>query len=524
MDDYQVMIMNEDFQIVYIVDGYKSFIWTDRYYEAGDFEIYIPFEVSLLEFFKIDYYIWYSKSEHYMIINSIKITSDADEGTMMIVTGQSLESILLRRIVLEVKKWESVPVQDFLQEVLESNFIHPSGEGFFSGREIVPDNRFQFDRSDDYYIVNTKILYDSKGDTNLYDILVPLLTEAEIGFKITVDMYGVLHMTLYRGEDRSFQNPYISHVEFSESFENIISIDYQVSEQNYKNAIFVSTKYEKTEGDDLLPEAVEEANRLLHDFYRNKGVTIPSPQPYIPPPGYEDASPLHITNNIIENNSNFLIDPSGDWSKTRGKYFPFLEVAKQNSYMVNGELKFYYIYKWALTTDYGFKSYAEYLSHIKIAEQGDKGPEAPIISNERLMIESWEGGATKRPKYLNRREGYATASEVQQKYTDEEGNQQTTPKSEMTKQLSEFGSRALSENEPNHRFEGQIDGTGVFQYDIDFFMGDIVQISSAYGIDSSVRVTEFIWSIDDEGVATYPMLQVVKDMSSLKLEGEEVNT
>ena len=35
-----VMILNTDLDAVAIVDTYESFIWTDRYYAYGDFELY----------------------------------------------------------------------------------------------------------------------------------------------------------------------------------------------------------------------------------------------------------------------------------------------------------------------------------------------------------------------------------------------------------------------------------------------------------------------------------------------------
>ena len=35
-----VTILNTDLDAVSIVDTYESFIWTDRYYAYGDFELY----------------------------------------------------------------------------------------------------------------------------------------------------------------------------------------------------------------------------------------------------------------------------------------------------------------------------------------------------------------------------------------------------------------------------------------------------------------------------------------------------
>ena len=34
-----VYVLNTDFQIVGVIDVYESFIWTDRFYSYGDFEL-----------------------------------------------------------------------------------------------------------------------------------------------------------------------------------------------------------------------------------------------------------------------------------------------------------------------------------------------------------------------------------------------------------------------------------------------------------------------------------------------------
>ena len=37
----EILVLNTNFETVYIVDSFKSMIWTDRYNEYGDFEIYL---------------------------------------------------------------------------------------------------------------------------------------------------------------------------------------------------------------------------------------------------------------------------------------------------------------------------------------------------------------------------------------------------------------------------------------------------------------------------------------------------
>ena len=100
-------ILNESFEQTYVIDTYDSSIWTDRLNTFGDFELYIPASADVFNKFKKDYYLIRSESEKVMIINDFNIQSNVEEGDHVIITGESLESLLKRRII-----WESVTFED----------------------------------------------------------------------------------------------------------------------------------------------------------------------------------------------------------------------------------------------------------------------------------------------------------------------------------------------------------------------------------------------------------------------------
>ena len=50
-------IMNPKLEIIKVVDSASSVIWTRRYNEAGDFEVYIKADDAILEYMKPDNYI-----------------------------------------------------------------------------------------------------------------------------------------------------------------------------------------------------------------------------------------------------------------------------------------------------------------------------------------------------------------------------------------------------------------------------------------------------------------------------------
>jgi hypothetical protein len=94
-------VLDTKFQFLYIIDTFASFIWTDRYREAGDFELKLPMESDTLSKFKGDYYLSIADSDRLMILDHFEIETDAENGSTFTVTGESLEAMLKRRILYE---------------------------------------------------------------------------------------------------------------------------------------------------------------------------------------------------------------------------------------------------------------------------------------------------------------------------------------------------------------------------------------------------------------------------------------
>lgn len=225
-----VMILNTDLDAVSIVDTYESFIWTDRYYAYGDFELYEAMRDGLLEYIKQDYYLQSKESEHVMIVEKIQITSDTEDGNHVTVTGRSLESILDRRIVWG-QKLLSGNLQNGIKTLLNENVISPSD----SNRKIP---NFIFKESIDPAITKLKLEAQYTGD-NLYDVIQKICEEQGIGFKITLNDEKQFVFELYAGSDRSYdqtENPYVI---FSPKFENIINSNYIESKASLKTVTLV---------------------------------------------------------------------------------------------------------------------------------------------------------------------------------------------------------------------------------------------------------------------------------------------
>lgn len=226
----ELTLLDRSLDAIAIVDDYESAIWTDRYQEYGDFEIYTPVTSDILAVFKQDYYLLNRESEHVMIVEKLLIKTDVELGNHVTVTGRSLESILMRRIVWKQRSI-SGNLQNGIKTLLEENVISPAD----SNRRI--DN-FIFEESTDPRITSLTIDAQYTGD-ELYDVISKLCKEHDIGFKVTLNDNKQFVFKLYMGIDRSYEQTENPYVIFSPNFENIVNSNYIESKSALKNVTLI---------------------------------------------------------------------------------------------------------------------------------------------------------------------------------------------------------------------------------------------------------------------------------------------
>lgn len=227
-------VLDENFETVKVIDVYESFIWSDRYNEAGDFELYTT---ALQEYWDVcqrGYYLYFQESAHLMIIEDREIMSSFEDGVHLIVTGRSLESILERRVVWGQVVFEGMSVKDIIIKLLNDNIISPSD----SDRKIPNFILGDFQNETEVRSMTATLDAQYTGD-DLYSIIKNLCQVYGLGFKITLNESNQFVFDLYEGKDRTygqFENPYIV---FSPSQENITSSNYKDSDRTLKTVALV---------------------------------------------------------------------------------------------------------------------------------------------------------------------------------------------------------------------------------------------------------------------------------------------
>lgn len=239
------LILNRQFQTETVIDAFESFIWTERYRKAGDMEIYMPVEKAPMEYIKEQYYLWRKGTDRLMIIEDILITSNAEDGPHVTITGRSLESILDRRIVAD-RTVISGNLQDGIQKLLNENAINPSD----SARKI-PGLRFV--RNNDPRVTALTCDLNLLGE-DLLSIVESSCEVEDLGFKISYnEERNSFDFMLYYGEDRSYDQDVNPWVVFSPEYDNLLSSSYYESSKNLRTAAVVAG----SESDDYGQEIVD---------------------------------------------------------------------------------------------------------------------------------------------------------------------------------------------------------------------------------------------------------------------------
>lgn len=232
-----LLVLNKNLDVVAIVDVYESIIWTERYYEYGDFELYTAMTQDILNYIKTDNYIQRVGSDRVMIIEEIRIDTDSETGNHITITGRSLESILDRRVI-----WSQTTIsgnlQNGIKKLVNENIISPSKEE----RKI---SNFIFKDSTDSQITGLTVEAQYTGD-NLYDVISKVCEEKSIGFKVSLNESKQFVFELYAGADRSYEQTNYPYVVFSPNFDNIINSNYLESKENLKNVALVGGEGEGT--------------------------------------------------------------------------------------------------------------------------------------------------------------------------------------------------------------------------------------------------------------------------------------
>lgn len=217
----ELYVLNQNYEKIAVIDYAKSIIWTKRYCETGDCEIYLPAETDALAILKKRNILQRAdRPTDIMQIQTVRVATDEEKGNYMTVTGKTMDILLAQRIIWTQTNL-SGSVVDCTKKILNENLIKPSN----SARKIAG---VTFESG----IKNSESVKKQITGDNLLDAFIELLTTYKYGYKATYEK-GI-KITAYQGVDRS------GSVVFSPDIDNLIESEYSSSVEEYKNVALVA--------------------------------------------------------------------------------------------------------------------------------------------------------------------------------------------------------------------------------------------------------------------------------------------
>lgn len=217
-----------------ICDIFSSLLWDIEYYQCGSFEVYIAANPQNIAIFQTGRIVGRDDdNEHFGIIESVKIETDAENGDYLTVTGRFLMCLLERRIIYPtfsttVDKPYSEIVQDVVSQNAMSNDI----------RRIIGLSLGSV--SGDCWAEKTKLQVSYKNLMEwIYTICEKIGGTANIKLvKNSSEKYKMI-LELSEGIDRSIMQGENPHIIFSDAYSNLLSFSYAEDRSIQRNFAYI---------------------------------------------------------------------------------------------------------------------------------------------------------------------------------------------------------------------------------------------------------------------------------------------
>lgn len=214
------------------IDDYQEISFSHNLYEAGDFTITINYNIPNALKFERGMFIQFGNDPYMfgeILTISDSIGEDGKGSQQRTITGKDARFIFKRRIIKNLNNEENWAMTDKGEICLRELVKAQCGAGAEAKRQLpvantIPESANAIGKE---YSV-------AEAFSNLYDTLVTIATQSEIGWRIKFD--GTLTLEVYEGSDLS------SSVQFSTDYDSLSNGEFTDSSESFANTIYVGGK------------------------------------------------------------------------------------------------------------------------------------------------------------------------------------------------------------------------------------------------------------------------------------------
>ena len=238
---YNMTVLNDKLNISLeaVCDSFSSLLWDIEYYKCGAFEVYIAASPRNIEIFQTGRIVGRDDDkEHFGLIESVELETDAEDGDYLIVKGRFLMCLLEKRIIYPTLNFTTMTAYGIIiQKAVENNALT-------SGNRLIPGLKLE-------EIQGTCWSQTTKLQVSYENLMKWIFTICEkIGgtanirlSKIDNEQYEMI-FELSQGTDRSILQKINPHIIFSDRYNNLLSFTYFTDTSVKKNYAYVLGKGE----------------------------------------------------------------------------------------------------------------------------------------------------------------------------------------------------------------------------------------------------------------------------------------
>lgn len=225
----QVIIANEKFERIGIIEN-ASVIWTTRYYQTGDFELYMSATQDHLDLINQgSYVIRDDDKDNIGVIEDIVLENTPEDGDKLTVTGRFASGYYLSGRVIVQQTQLRGNFQDSIRNLVATNIVNP----------IDTNRKIDFIKLGKLDNTITETLEMQTTGDNLLTKIEESSETVGIGFRMPLRDNN-LYFETYKGVNRSYSQNKNPWVILSDEYDNLKSCEYVVTSSEITNFAYVA--------------------------------------------------------------------------------------------------------------------------------------------------------------------------------------------------------------------------------------------------------------------------------------------
>lgn len=439
-----------------IVENPASAIWTRRYQQPGDFELYLPATAEMLALLAADCYITRDDAPEVMIIERVEIRTDADEGNYILVSGRGAEALMDRRII-----WQQTTLSGRVDQALHRLAVDNATAPAIAARALplamAAPQIGEIPITWEQGTINTGTGADGESTTRCR-----MVGAVKIGggLHIVVPSGMRIHLYYYDAD-----GAYIGY----SGWHSVTG--YTITPGTFAGAVYVRVITSRADNTAISP--------IIASFVRIwRGISAQ----------YTGAGLLATWQEICKAHGLGFRAVTAE----HGIITPTLEIIegqdRSEGQTINSPVIFSAEFENLLSSTYVLDT-KNYKNVALVAGEGEG-------KKRRTLTMGTASGLARRELYIDARDLSSNEGEI--------------PEAEYTAQLSARGAEKIAEHQITQAFDGEIDTANNFILDQDYSLGDIVTVENEYQIRKNVRVSAIMETWDNQGYTAIPTFENVE--------------